>query len=179
MSNTLDMTWETGEDILINKKAIDLQGNILDNILDRRVSKHGIPLYWATLVYFKKSKMVKSFFELIDYVREEYNFFQFLYGFKEGFYRNDFSFSIASHIFSGYIKNGLMSFPVDYILTSYQKDGIAEVINSNEIIFLSNNVKEPWKDTIVNIKDRDVHIMNKRELLRVSDKIIELCLEKL
>lgn len=179
MNDTLDDVWGNSEEILINHKVTDLQNNILGSISDHRLSLHGIPLYWATLVYFKKTPFTKTFFNLVDYIREEYNFFQFLYGFKKSFYRNDYSFSIAAHIMSGYNPYGIKSFPEDTLRISYQKDAIAEVIDSKEIIFISNNPDEQWKNTLVNMKDFNVHIMNKRELLRVSDKFIDSCMEKL
>jgi len=179
MSNQIDNVWSTTEDVLINQKAIDLQGNKFGDIEDQRLSRYGIPLYWATLVYFRKSKISEMFFDLINYVREEYNFFQFLYDFKKGFYRNDYSFSIATHILSGFIKGGIKPFPNDTLTTSYQQDGIAKVISSEEIIFIANNRDEQWKNTLVNAKGFDVHVMNKRELLRVGEKFIDLCMEKL
>ena len=58
-------------------------------------------------------------------------------------------------------------------------DGIAEILNPNEIIFLAHNPEEPWKTTLVNIKEMNVHIMNKRELLRISEKYIDMCMEKI
>lgn len=179
MNDSLDDVWGNPEDILINHKVIDLQNNILGSISDHRLSPHGIPLYWATLVYFKKTPFTKTFFNLVEYIREEYNFFQFLYGFKKSFYRNDYSFSIAAHIMSGYNPYGIKSFPEDKLRISYQKDGIAEVIDSKEIVFISNNPDQQWKNTLVNMKNFNVHIMNKRELLRVSDKFIDSCMEKL
>jgi len=179
MNNSFDSIWNNKNNVLINHKAIDLKGDPFGDITDQKLSKYGIPMYWATIVYFKKCKFSETFFNLVDYVREEYNFFQFLYGFKKGFYRNDFSFSVAAHIMSGYITQGINSFPESEILTSYQKDGIAKVKDSNEIIFFAHKVDEPWMDTLVNIKNQNVHIMNKRELLRISDKYIDSCLEKL
>ena len=164
---------------MMNYKASDLKHKKFGGILDQRISKYGIPMYWATIVYFKKSPFAEMFFDLVDYIRDEYNFFQFLYGFPLGFYRNDFSFSIASHILNGYIRGGIISLPEDTILTSYQKDGIAEVVSNDKIIFLSHSPKEEWKDTIVNIECMNVHIMNKKELQRVGDKYINLCMEKL
>lgn len=179
MNDDFDYIWENNEDILINHKAIDLYGNVFGSIEEQKISCYGIPMYWATVVYFKKNDFTKSFFDLVEYIREEYNFFQFLYSFKKGFYRNDFSYSIAAHIMSGYIKTGIKSFPNDKILTSYQQDGIAEVADSNRFIMMAHDVKEPWKDTLVNVKDMSMHIMNKRELIRVSDKFIAKCMEKL
>jgi hypothetical protein len=179
MNDNFDGIWGSKEDVMMNNKAVDLQGNRFGSITDRRLSRHGIPMYWATVVYFKKSKYSEIFFNLVDYVREEYNFFQFLYEFSEGFYRNDFSFSIAAHILNGYIKNGMPSLPETPLLASYQKDAIAGIKTANEIIFLAHKPNESWKSTLVNIKDMNVHIMNKRELLRISDEYIDLCMEKL
>ncbi len=179
MNNHFDSVWNNKNDILINRDAIDLKGDSFGDITDQKLSKFGIPMYWATIVYFKKSKFAKTFFNLVDYISEEYNFFQFLYSFKKGFYRNDFSFSIAVHILNGYINQGISSFPESSILTSYQKDGIAQFKDSNEIIFFAHKVDEPWRDTLVNIKNQNIHIMNKRELLRISDEYINSCLEKI
>jgi len=179
MNDNFDYIWGNSDDLLINSKAIDLHSDKFGSLEDQRLSNHGIPLYWATVIYFKKTPFTKAFFELVDYIREEYNFFQFLYGFKPGFYRNDFSFSVATHIMNGYTTNGIKSFPDEYILTSYQQDTIAEMLDSREIIFAAHNVAEPWKSTLVNISDMNVHVMNKRELLRISDKFIESCMEKI
>lgn len=179
MNNDFDDIWGCNENILINHKATDLQNKQFGSREDQRISNHGIPLYWATAVYFKKSPLAEAFFNLIEYIREEYDFFQFLYGFKPGLYRNDFAFSIAVHIFNGFITNGIKSLPHDSIISSYQKDGIAKILSTNEMILLSHSPDEPWKTTLVNIKDLNVHIMNKKELLRVSNKFIKLCMEKI
>jgi len=179
MNNSFDQVWGSSDDLLMNRDAIDLQGNVFGDIYDQRLSEYGIPMYWATVVYFKKTPFAKTFFDTVEYVRDEYNFFQFLYGFKKSFYRNDFAYSIAAHILSGCIKGGIHHFPESKILSSYQQDAIADVINESEIVFMSNDPKEPWKDTLVKISNMNVHIMNKRELLRVSDKLIKSCMEKL
>lgn len=179
MNDHLDHVWGSGEDLLINNKAIDLKHEKFGSIEEEKISKYGIPMYWATLVYFKKSPFSKMFFDLVNYIREEYDFFEFLYGFNKGVYRNDFSFSIAVHILNGYITKGIKHFPEDTIITSYQKDSIAKFLDSREMIFLSPDVKEPWKSILINIKDMNVHIMNKKELLRIGDKFIESCMEKL
>lgn len=180
MNDSFDSIWDLNEDLMMNDKAVDLQNGLFgDHIKDRRLSNHGIPLYWATVVYFKKSETSELFFNLVEYIRQEYNFFQFLYGFSEGFYRNDFSFSIAAHILNGYASNGIRPLPEDHLIMSYQKDTIAELVDSSKIIFCSTNTDEDWKTTLVNIEGLNVHIMNKRELLRVSDKFIESCMEKI
>jgi len=179
MNNNFDHIWGCQHDLLMNYTALDLHGKRMGVLSDRRLSKYGIPLYWATLVYFRKCDFSRVFFDLTEYIREEYNFFQFLYEFKAGFYRNDFSFSVASHILSGYVPHGIKQFPDEFILTSDQKDSIVEVVDHNKIIFLAHQPEESWKSTLVNIHDMNIHIMNKRELIRVSNEIIKLCMEKI
>jgi len=179
MNNDLDMIWNTKEDLLINHKATDLQGNEFGSLEEKRLAPNGIPMYWATLVFFRKSPLAKLFFDMVQYISDEYNFFQFLYEFPKSFYRNDYAFSIAAHILNGYIAQDNFSFPQDTIRTAHQKDTIAKVIDSNEIIFLSHSPEKEWYQTLVNMKGMNVHIMNKRELLNASDKFIKLCMEKI
>jgi hypothetical protein len=178
MNDDLDNVWGCNDDLLMNKKAVDLQGNIFGDISDQKLSQDGIPMYWATLVYFKKCPYSEAFFDLINYIKDEYDYFRFLYEFECDFYRNDFSFSIASHIMNGYSVNQ-RSFPIDTIITSYQEDTIVELIDSKEIIFMSWNLKERWKHILVNTKGMNIHVMNKLELIRISNDFIKSSLEKL
>lgn len=178
MNNEFDLIWGCSEDFLMNRNAVDLQGKKLDDS-DLYISQTGIPLYWATLVYFKKCEFSKAFFDLVSYIKEEYNYFRFLYGFPEGFYRNDFAFSIAAHIMNGYEYGGQKPFPNDTIITSYQEDSIAHIKDSKEIIFLSTNMNEKWKSVLVNTKGMNVHVMNKIDFIKRSKDFIEYCMEKL
>jgi hypothetical protein len=179
MNNYLDSVWNNKSSVLINKNAVDLKSKQFGSTQEKRLSEYGIPMYWATIVYFKKDEFSKMFFDLVDYIREEYNYFQFIYGFKKGIYRNDFTFSIAAHILSGHIKDNFMSFDEDTIITAYQEDTIAKMKDSKEIIFFSHDPNKPWVNTLVNCKNMNVHIMNKMELIRISDDFIKSCMEKL
>lgn len=44
---------------------------------------------------------------------------------------------------------------------------------------MAYDVDEPWKDTLVNVHETNIHIMNKMALLRNADKFIEKCMEKI
>ena len=175
MSNSLDMVWGSNEDILVNRNAISLRNEHL-NIKDRTLSSKGIPMWWATVVYFKKSYFVERLFGLIEHIYNEYSFYQFLYQFPPVYYRNDYSLSIAIHILNGYIENNeIKHLPVNTIKTMDQKDDIIKVDN-NGIVFLCHSPEEPWKNILSRINGIDVHIMNKRALIRHSDKLIKVCI---
>ena len=171
MCNQLDSIWDNKKDFLINKKATNLRNNKFHpkNI---RLSPDGIPMYWATLVYFKKSKISKILFDLTLFIKDNYTFYKHLYKFPGSLYRNDYVFSIAVHILNGFIESDERSFPIDTIKSMDQKDDIVE-INKDDITFLSHDPDEPWKDILVKLQNFDVHIMNKRALLRHSDTIIK------
>jgi len=179
MNDEIDHVWGCNEDLLINRNAVDLQGNKFGSIQEERLGINGIPMYWATLVYFKKGGFSKAFFNLVNYIKEEYNYFRFLYGFEGTYYRNDFAFSIAAHIMNGFGYGSQKSFPNDTIVTSYQEDEIAELKNSNEWILISTDMNEKWKSVLVNSDNMNIHFMNKLELFKISDDFIKSCLEKL
>ena len=53
-----------------------------------------------------------------------------------------------------------------------QRDDIVEVLGPNHWVMLSN-LPEEWKNMVVEIKGEDVHLMNKKSILRNYDKIME------
>ena len=171
MSDSLDMVWNNSEDFLINKNAVSLRNEKFHD-KEVKLSKDGIPMYWATLIYFKKSELAKRIFDLTTFIKDNYSFYKQLYKFPGKLFRNDYVFSIAVHIISGFINKGIKSFPQPVIKTMDQKDDIVE-IKKNYIIFLNHNPKEPWINNLVKFENIDVHIMNKRSFLRHSDTMIE------
>lgn len=176
MSNQLDLVWENKEDLLINKSAVNLRNEKFHK-KNIRLSDDGIPMYWATLIYFKKCEMVKIFFDLTIFIRDNYSFYKYLYNFPGNLYRNDYIFSMAMHIMNGFNETDINSFPIKSITTMDQVDDIVEV-NKDSILFLSNDTKQNWINTLVNLKNTDVHILNKRAFIRHSDKLIELFSER-
>jgi len=174
MSDTLDLVWDSSEDFLINKNAVSLRNEEFHD-KEIKLSKDGISMYWATIVYFKKSKLSKTIFDLILFIKEHYLFYKHLYKFPGKLFRNDYAFSIAIHIISGFIKSDIKSFPISVIRTMDQRDDIVEVSNDN-ILFLSHDPKKPWINNLINFQNTDVHIMNKRSFLRHSDELIKVFL---
>ena len=52
------------------------------------------------------------------------------------------------------------------------KDDIVEM-NKNNIVFLAHKIDEPWINTLTNIKNTDVHLLNKRAFIRHADDYIK------
>src|SRR6056300_54903 len=69
----------------------------------------GIKMWWSTVIYFTKNVYTQMFFDIWSHVKDNYDYYQFLYKFPTGLYRTDFAVSIATHILNGRIKGDFIS----------------------------------------------------------------------
>ena len=170
---TFDLVWGNDEDIMINCKAITLEHK-KPGANEVRLDNMGIPMYWATMVYFQKTERAKLLFDLVAHIKEKYSYYQYVYEFPGKLYRNDYAFSIAIHMLNGFLENNeFKPFPVDTILSSFDIDELFDV-RKDELLFMVNSSEDHWKFTINNVKGINVHCMNKYALLRQSDKLIDI-----
>ena len=101
---------DSDNELMISRAMEDVGGDRI-GYLDRYVSDTGPNLYWATNVIFTKNDTTKIFFDLVNFVKENYNYYAELFRFYPKPYRNDISFSIAKHILDGYTSNFEDSLP--------------------------------------------------------------------
>ena len=163
LTNNFDNIWNNNLDFLVNKEARDLR-NEPQHKNETRLNGNGIPMYWATILYFKKNENAKTLFNLVKFIKENYQFYKFVYKFPGNTFRNDYVFSIAIHILNGFLETDKYNFPNKSILTMSSKDDIVEV-NNNRILMLSHDTEKEWENILVNVKE-DVHIMNKLAMNR-------------
>lgn len=162
-SNVLNYCWNQPHEFLIYRDSYDL-ASWRSNKDFEYVSQFSIPFYWATVFYFKKSKNTEIFFSFVSHIKENWEYYNFLYQLSSPTFRNDFAFSIAIHIMNGMQDYDFAkSFPgkLHYIL---DKDLLVD-IKDRSFLFLLNKEKKYIPAKISNI---DIHIMNKFSLLRVA-----------
>lgn len=175
--NSFDLVWDNDEDLMINHTARTLEHNA-PRQTEIRLDTMGIPMYWATMVYFRKTERAKMLFELVAHIKEQYSYYQYVYEFPGKLYRNDYAFSIAIHMMNGFLENNeVKNFPNPVILSSFDTDELIEV-RDNELIFLVQDSKEDWRFLVNNVKRITVHVMNKYALLRHASTIIGLYYDK-
>ena len=135
----------------------------------------GIKMWWSTVVYFDRSEFSKMFFDLWDHVADNYEFYQFLYNFPGGLFRTDYCVSIAVHILNGMEESTTIDnfddMPMHYIS---QDDDIIDINDKQDWICLGCDQKEKWKNILIKHSNLDLHVMNKRALLRMKPKIVEM-----
>jgi hypothetical protein len=153
MSDRLNTVWGNANDILISNKSLD----ILDRSSDEFnfLKDHGIEFQWATEFYFRKSVVAEEFFKKCKFIKENYAWYSMLYGMGTTPVRNDHIWSIAVH------ELGIDVDRIPRVLRyATDKDEIVE-LGTDRVLFAA---KINDKIRLSNIRDQDVHIMNKFEL---------------
>lgn len=174
-NNSLNAVWGSVEDVMINRDAISLDHKQL-GAAEFRLSPYGIRMYWATVIYFKKGERAKLLFDLVEHIRENWDFYQLTYGFPGKMYRNDYSFSIAIHILNGFVQDGDFAarLPDDTILTALDSDQFFKIRSPSDLTFFYYDRKQPWKFCANRVKGLNVHCMNKLSLLNNYDNIMDV-----
>lgn len=170
-SNRLNEFWEVDDDVLIAEAMNDIYGPSRVGYHDRYISDTGIHMFWATTVMFKKTDYSREFFNLVNFVRENYQYYGDLFRFDTQQYRNDIAFSVAKHIMSGFETDKKLSLPS--LLTTIDKDILHSVDATGKLTFLVTPMLDS-KFCAATIKNLDVHIMNKQSLVRNADTLLEL-----
>jgi hypothetical protein len=170
-SDRLNAYWSVDEDILIAESVLDLYKQSRMGYHDRYISDTGIHMFWATTVMFTKNENGKRFFNLVNYVRENYQYYGDLFRFDTRQYRNDIAFSVAKHILYGFETDKKCSLP--QLLTAIDKDILQSVDDTGKLIFLVN-INSHDKFCAAAIKDIDVHVMNKESIVRNADALLSL-----
>jgi hypothetical protein len=173
-NNVLDCVWGNDEEVMINKDAVNLLGEPLAGP-EFRLNPFGIKMYWATVIYFRKSEKAALLFNLVEHVKENWEFYKMLYEVPGHLYRNDYAFSIAIHILNGFVESDdvIAPLPDPVILTSLDTDQLFKVRSPTDISIFVNDPKETWKFYVSRLKGLNVHCMNKLSLLNNIDDILE------
>lgn len=148
-NNSLNKVFTSGKDLLINKTYTDIN-NRRDETVERLVA-HGIDMYWATAFYFNKNDKTKIFFNLVEHIQDNWNYYRMLYSISNRKFRNDFAFSIAIHMLNGYTTTDWPCALPDPLISSFDSDEVYNV----------HNIKG---DFLVNTAGMNTHIMNKVKL---------------
>lgn len=168
-NDSLKNCWDQSFDFLIWKDSIDLAG-FRDDESFRKISDYTIDFYWATVFFFRKTSETKIFFDLVDHIREQWNYYKLIYQFSSAVYRNDHAFSMAIHIMNGYQNNewqrslpGKMIYVTGSDLLIENKD--------SEFLFLIEKERYLGEYTLIKTKDLNVHVMNKFSILRTLENV--------
>lgn len=175
-NNMLDYLFDTDAPLAMYATAKNIDGN-MTSPHEQFINPVGIPMWWSTVVYFDRSESSKMFFDLWAHISDNYEYYGFLYGFPNKLFRTDFCVSVALHILNGMQSGNYAEQICDtFLINSVQQDDIVKVNDDGSILMLVNDTKEPWHNCLSRMEKTNIHVMNKRALLRNADKFMEVLL---
>jgi len=169
LSNSiLNNCFDMDSNLMMYKESVDI-AQVRDEREFEYISDKGIDFYWATVVYFEKNEKNDIYFNLIDHIEENWNYYQSIYDINADLFRNDFAFSIAIHIMNGFQSNNEIvdKLPGKHYYTT-DRD-VAWKINNDYLMFLVQKKNFEGQYTAISTSGLNVHIMNKFSLGRIID----------
>lgn len=155
------------KNFLIYKDAVHV-GTLESPFEFERISDTGVEFYWATVFFFRKTRINKTFFDLIKHIKENYYHYRSVYQFTTSVYRNDIAFSIAIHIMNGYQTGNFASVLPGKHYYSIDRDILDSVVD-DEFTVLVEKPNRLGEYLPVKIKGTNLHVMNKFSLERAID----------
>ena len=166
-SDILKPAFDRDADLQIYSQSMDLAH---DRSADEfhRINDRGILFYWATAFIFNKSPMMESFFDLISYIRENWDYYKMLYNIDVSLFRNDYAFSIAIHILNSKMDGHFAVELPGKMIYSKDKDVLVDM-KQGKLKFLMEKKNYSGEYIIAKTTNLDVHVMNKFSLSRFID----------
>lgn len=173
MSSALSNCWGSENDVMVNHKIFTPGSD--KPPYSKHIDDFGIRLYWATVIYFKKTELARFVFDTVKHIQDNYGYYKQLYYFSNGMFRNDNAFSIAIHTLNGFTGTDTLikELPITGLLMSWDVDDVYKVNGVNDITIYAEGT-EKGKYLLARIKNQDIHIINKWAINRNADKLIEL-----
>ena len=170
MSSNLSQYWDVDFDYMIGESINDIYDQKRLGYHDRFISDVGIKLYWATTIMFTKNQKSKLFFDLVQCIKDNYQYFADIYRFDSRQYRNDISFSIAKHILDGFEEDKSQQLPP--VLSALDRDILHSVAGSRLTFLITPKLDETY--CAASVSELDIHVMNKQSIVRNKEKLLEL-----
>jgi len=134
-----------------------------------QVSDPSIEMYWATVFYFKKNEKMRLFFNLVQYIRDNWQAYRYVYHIATSNYRNDHAFSMAIHIMNGHEAGAEWPQPLPgELYYSYDRDQLLDFRDNKFTVLLADPNSPNMK--VTTLPNESLHVMNKMSLERYLEK---------
>lgn len=159
-SNDLQRVIDSDVDFLCFRQAYDVSRPEVE--FNTGFGKHGLPMYWATVMCFEKSSITDWIFQSMLMIKRHWAHYRDLYGIHEPNYRNDYALSIALALVNGsnpYVAS--IPWSMASVLPNQRL-----TVNTDQDIELWNIEYTDINSTLrtVSVCGMDFHAMGKRDL---------------
>jgi hypothetical protein len=157
-SDRLACLFDVKQSFLCHGHACDVTGqNDFDSL--NYFGKFRMPMAWATVMYFERSKHAQAIFEFMKMVQKNWQHYRDIYQFNNHLYRNDYALSIALTVLNGYrtdwprIPWPLLSIEPKHVLKQNTTDGFRVEFTTSQ-----------GKSRYIELEACDFHAMGKKTL---------------
>jgi hypothetical protein len=157
-SNQLQTVLDSSENFLAHNRAYDITG--LKDFEDlNHFGTYNMPMWWATVMMFRRSDHTRLIFETMNMVRNNWDHYRKIYSNRLTAYRNDHAMTIALGVVNGHTLNhdgipwNLASLTPDHSLTQLGPDHY-------RVNFLTPDQRPKW----IELRNQDFHAMGKKTL---------------
>jgi hypothetical protein len=168
-SDNLNKVWGSKNNFMIYRQGYDL-AQWRDTSSFEYINQYSIPFYWATVFYFRKDKVNQSFFRLVQLVKENWQYYKYLYNIDSALFRNDFAFSIAIHIMNGCVDGNFAKPLPGKLIHAFDRDIMID-LKEDSMKVLIEKEKYNGEYTLIKTTGLDIHMMNKFSLSRYLDGV--------
>lgn len=157
-SDQLKRVLTTTQNFLCHRWAYDLTGTQDFEDLNY-FGRHKMPMWWATVMYFKRSQQSQLLFESMTMIKQNWQHYKNIYGTGRSVYRNDHALSISLCTLNGHTTDHpTIPWSLASVTPSHK---LSEISQDYYRIDFNNSEKKPrWVD----IKNCDFHAMGKQQL---------------
>jgi hypothetical protein len=157
-SNALKTVLHSNQDLLAHQMAVDATGENDFSGLNY-FGAFKMPMWWATVMMFRKSTTAKLTFDAMRMIRKHWAHYRHLYQTGSSVYRNDHALSIALGIVHGHtLTYPEIPWQLISVLPEHDLKEIAQ--DHYRIDYINSNNKAQWVD----LQGQDFHAMGKRHL---------------
>ena len=159
-SNQLRVLFAADQDFLAHGHAIDASGYPPFND-NNYFGSYRIPMAWATVMCFRRSKTAKLIFDAMQMIRDHWDHYRQLYYIPENTFRNDYALSIAMNIVDGHtLSTPLIPWP----LVSLTSQSRITQLDPDTYRIDYENSDTAGKPKWIVLKQQDFHAMGKKSL---------------
>lgn len=101
-SDRLNLLWQIDRDVIVHRWAHDITG-VYDFDGNNHFGRYRMPMYWATVMCFRRSHRIRQMFDIMHMVRTNWQHYRDLYHIGQPAYRNDIALSVALNVLDGHM----------------------------------------------------------------------------
>jgi hypothetical protein len=169
-SDRLKILFDSKQDLLCHRYVLDVTDR-RNFASDTRFGNVEMPMWWATVLYFKKSALAQSVFDMMDMIETNWYHYSRLYKFSQDLYRNDYAISIALNTVYGHSPDSIPDIPWP-LFTSFYDVYLNQLEEDAFKLNYVRTVDNQQRHQYMILKDQDLHVMNKPDLGKICGSVI-------